>query len=48
MKRFIALLLSVIGLLTAGIVAYQHGAFNDMDFVLYYAIIMALDRKSVV
>jgi len=41
MRRIIALLLSIAGLITAGIIAYQHGAFNNMDFVLYYAIIMA-------
>lgn len=48
MRRIIALLLSIIGLIVAGIIAYQHGAFNDMDFVIYYAIIMAFFGAIVV
>lgn len=41
MKRILGLIFSVVGFITAGIIAYQHGAFDDMDFLRYYVIIMA-------
>lgn len=41
MKRFIGLIISIVGLIVATYVAYDSGAFNNFDFVLYYVIIMA-------
>ena len=41
MKRIVGLVISIAGFLTSGIIAYQQGAFDNMDFVRYYVILMA-------
>lgn len=40
MKRIIGLILSIAGFIVSGVIAYQEGAFNDRDFLIYYILIV--------
>ncbi|MDY0210439.1 MAG: 50S ribosomal protein L9 [Acholeplasma sp.] len=48
MKRILGLILSIAGFIISGVIAYQSGAFNDKDFLLYYIMIMVFVSLIVV